>query len=88
MAQSSLEKRVGALEQKLAQLAEKLEPVPAKPWWHQVKGIMTDDAILDEAMRLGREYRESLRPGSVKQGGIKKNGHSRHRPGNAARSSV
>jgi hypothetical protein len=85
MAQSSLEKRVTALELQLAQLNEKLAPSPTLPWWRQIAGTLTDDAALDEAMRLGREYRESLRPNAKRtKGGVKKNGNTRHRPGNSA----
>lgn len=34
----------------------------AKPWWGHVVGAFADDPDFEEAMRLGREYRESLRP--------------------------
>jgi hypothetical protein len=29
------------------------------PWWEQRMGVFADDPIYDEAMRLGREYRQS-----------------------------
>ena len=29
------------------------------PWWKQHLGIFADDLAHEEAMRLGREYRES-----------------------------
>ena len=35
---------------------------PQKPWWEEIWGRFKDDPEYEEAMRLGREYRESLRP--------------------------
>ena len=86
MSQANIEKRLVVLEAQVASLAAKVNGEPAKPWWHRVAGVMTDDATFDEAMRLGREYRESLRPGAKKKGGAKKNGHSRHRSSKSAHS--
>jgi hypothetical protein len=81
---ASLETRVAVLEQQMILLKQSV--VPAKePWWRRVTGILTDDATLDEAMRLGREYRESLRPGGKRQKGrVKKHGHTRYRSGDSA----
>jgi hypothetical protein len=68
MAALELELRVAALEAQVAQLTQKLlqKPeelnMPAKPWWQEVYGTFADDPLHEEAMRLGREYRESLRP--------------------------
>jgi len=61
---SELESRVTALELKVAQLQRQLEAVTpdGKPWWVHVVGAFADDPAFEEAMRLGREYRESLRP--------------------------
>ncbi|ACK65659.1 conserved hypothetical protein [Rippkaea orientalis PCC 8801] len=39
----------------------------SKPWWEQIVGTFADDSVYDEAMKLGREYRESLRPNSSDQ---------------------
>lgn len=36
-----------------------LENKTEVPWWEQRAGTFADDPIYDEAMRLGREYRES-----------------------------
>lgn len=58
----TLEKRVASLESELAQLKKSLEPQKAKPWWEQIAGKFANDPVYDEAVRLGREYRESLRP--------------------------
>ena len=57
-----LEKRVAILESDLAQLRKSLAPHKAKPWWEQIAGKFANDPVYDHAMRLGREYRESLRP--------------------------
>jgi hypothetical protein len=88
-ATTNLEKRVRALEGELAKLKEHLATSLAAPlpWYRQIYGSFANDPAHKEAMRLGREYRESLRPGrkqaktakrsssSSSRGG---NGHSRH----------
>ena len=62
MATTSLEERVAALEAEMARLKQQLQPEPKKPWWQERIGAFANDPMYDEAMRLGREYRESLRP--------------------------
>jgi hypothetical protein len=64
-----LESRVTALEVKVAQLQRQLEAATPddKPWWEHVVGAFADDPDFEEAMRLGREYRESLRPRASKR---------------------
>jgi hypothetical protein len=59
-----LEARVAVLEAKVEQLQRKLkaDDPNTKPWWEDVVGAFADDPAFEEAMRLGREYRESLRP--------------------------
>jgi hypothetical protein len=62
MAITSLEERLTAVEKDLAQLKQKLEndkPLTAVPWWQQISGTFRDDPMFDEAMRLGREWRNS-----------------------------
>lgn len=68
MATLSLEERVAALESEVARLKQERanEARPKKPWWEQIRGTFKDDPIYEEVMRLGREYRQSLRPKSVK----------------------
>ena len=65
MATASLEERAAELEAKLEKLQQKhgvAAPSDTRPWWEQIRGTFKDDPAYDEAMRLGREYREALRP--------------------------
>ncbi len=64
MAVQEIELRVAALEAEVARLKEQLEKVaPSKgDWLDEIYGAFANDPDFEEAMRLGREYRESLRP--------------------------
>lgn len=64
MAGTSVEERLSTLEQELAQLKQLLEEEKPQtlPWWEQRFGAFANSEGYKEAMRLGREYRESLRP--------------------------
>ncbi|HEY3324534.1 MAG TPA: hypothetical protein VGP72_29045 [Planctomycetota bacterium] len=64
MTNAALEKRIAALEAEVAALKARSggEKQDQRPWWRAVAGIFEDDPAFEEAMRLGREYRESLRP--------------------------
>jgi hypothetical protein len=59
-----LESRVATLEAKVERLQRESQGVvpDGLPWWEQVVGAFADDPAFEEAMRLGREYRESQRP--------------------------
>ena len=60
-----LKNRVEALEAEVALLKAKLERGPStKPWWEQIWGSFAGDPAFQEAMRLGRQYREAQRPKS------------------------
>ncbi|NJL86094.1 MAG: hypothetical protein HC886_09105 [Leptolyngbyaceae cyanobacterium SM1_1_3] len=37
----------------------------ASPWWNQIAGTFADNSAYDESIRLGREYRGSLRGSGV-----------------------
>lgn len=64
MAVPEIETRVTALEAELARLKERVEKaVPTRgDWLDDIYGAFANDPDFEEAMRLGREYRESLRP--------------------------
>jgi len=58
-----LKDRVAALEIEVARLKEIVSNSKDKtPWWKKIAGTFAGDPAFPEAMRLGREYRESLRP--------------------------
>ncbi|HRH44287.1 MAG TPA: hypothetical protein PKY82_21820 [Pyrinomonadaceae bacterium] len=62
MTNTELENRIAVLEAEVALLKNKIEKKDDKadiPWWKQRIGIFADDPAHEEAMRLGREYRES-----------------------------
>ena len=60
---TELEKRVAALEEELAKLKSKLEGSDAsKPWWERIAGTFQNDPVYEQAMKLGQEYRRSLKP--------------------------
>jgi len=63
MTSARLEQRVAALEAAVAKLENTLEErEPSKPWWEQIAGTFENDPIYEHAMRLGQQYRQSLRP--------------------------
>jgi hypothetical protein len=65
MTTPTLEERVATLEAEVERLKQRLAddgPQDTVPWWKRIAGRYKDDPHCDEAMRLGREYRESLRP--------------------------
>ena len=61
MANLELEKRVAALEAKVAQLVgEKPEPLAAShAWFNKVFGIFAEDPEFDSAVRAGQEWRKT-----------------------------
>jgi uncharacterized small protein (DUF1192 family) len=68
MPSARLEQRVAALEAEVAKLKSKLEEREASPpWWEQIVGTFQHDPIYDHAMRLGQQYRQSLRPKSPRR---------------------
>lgn len=83
MAAAQLELRVATLEAEMAQVKERLENPPNSQgdWLDDIFGAFDNDPIYEEAMRLGREYRESLRPKPRKKvaGKIEKKSMSRRK---------
>jgi hypothetical protein len=61
-----LEERIAYLEAEVARLKTKIENgSSSRPWWEKIIGTFADDSAYEEAMRLGHEYRDSLRPSPV-----------------------
>jgi hypothetical protein len=59
----TVEERREALEVEVTRLKLDIPAgIAAKPWWEEIRGRFKDDAAYEEAMRYGREYRESLKP--------------------------
>ena len=65
IAPQKLEERVAILEAEVARLKNKLDKNANTPWWEKIHGTFANDPVYDEAMKLGREYRESLRSNSL-----------------------
>jgi hypothetical protein len=63
----NLEQRVAALEKQLALLQQQNAGASVgRAWLGDLYGKFTGDAIFEQAMKLGRKYRRSLRPSSRK----------------------
>ncbi len=64
MTKAQLERLVYVLEGQIARLKAELEALrgPEVPWWQKISGSFANDPAFEEAMRLGREWRESFRP--------------------------
>ena len=57
------EQRVRDLETEVGKVTSKCDELDTfQPWWEPIVGTFEDDPIYDEAMKLGRHYRQSLRP--------------------------
>jgi hypothetical protein len=68
MMPEKLEERLALLENEVARLKSKVESnsSPA-PWWEKITGTFADNSAYDEAMKLGREYRNSSGSNSVEK---------------------
>jgi hypothetical protein len=65
---SHLEQRVAALEAEVTKLKSQMEAMQTTQlWWEEIVGTFQHDPIYEEAMRLGRQYRQSLRPRKLTQ---------------------
>jgi hypothetical protein len=65
MTVSQLAQRLTVLEKAFEQLKAQVDRScsPARRWWLEDAGRFADDPVFDEIVRLGQEYRKSLRPG-------------------------
>ncbi len=60
MTTAELETRIKNLEHEMALLKLRVgQSAPTAAWWDNIAGTFKDDAAHAEAMRLGREYRQS-----------------------------
>ena len=58
-----MERRVAALEQRVAGLQRRQESNPnGRAWLDDLYGRFAGDPVFEQAMKLGRKYRQSLRP--------------------------
>ena len=64
MAMGHIEERVAALEAEIIRLKERLDrgQTSQRPWWEEIAGGFANDPIFEQAMKLGEQYRCSLRP--------------------------
>jgi hypothetical protein len=72
---AEITERLRALEQAVEELKSQVKRSAGmdRRWWIEDAGRFADDPVFNEIVRLGREYRESLRPGRRKP---KKRGRS------------
>ena len=64
MTSAQLERRLLALERAVKKLKEQQQRFAKQRqnWWLENAGRFANDPIFDEIVRLGKEYRQSLRP--------------------------
>lgn len=61
--ESSFSERIARLEAQVSRLSQQEAAATADAaWWKRIVGVFQDDPEFEAAMRLGRAYRESLRP--------------------------
>ena len=66
MSTPKLEERVAQLETEVAHL-KSLFPtsaVTSNPWWKKITGTFANSTAFEEAMQLGKQYRQSLQQDS------------------------
>lgn len=63
MSPRTLENRLAALENEVARLRSRVETEAGKPWWERIAGTFANDAVYARAMKLGQQYRRSLKSG-------------------------
>ncbi len=73
MSATTVENRLALLEAEVASLKSRLKD--ERPWWQEWAGAFLNDPYFEEAMKLGRKWRESQNPQPKKNRG-KKHGSS------------
>jgi hypothetical protein len=65
MTTAEMEQRLLNLEQAVEQLRTHVSRSsdPRRRWWLEDAGRFANDPVFDEIVRLGKEYRQSLKPG-------------------------
>jgi hypothetical protein len=60
MSPSKVEERLSKLEAEVVQLKLSLlsSTNAIKPWWENIVGVFADDPSFEEAIAIGREYRQ------------------------------
>jgi len=73
MTLAELASRVEALEKTVEALkSSAVHPPISGRWWVEYAGRFESDPLFEEAVRLGREYRESQKPAKKSKSGRKK----------------
>jgi hypothetical protein len=77
MASANVEQRLSALEQEVAELKRQLaaRPSPTDRWWERISGAFARDDAFQEAMRLGRQWRERENARSLRKAKRKTRGN-------------
>ena len=77
MTKAQRERRIQALQEQVARLKAMVEEIQGPAEWHKLIGLHADaPEAFEEAMRLGREWRESFRPKPRRRKSKASDGHS------------
>lgn len=77
MTKAQRERRIQALQEQVARLKAMVEEIQGPQEWHKLIGLHADaPEAFEEAMRLGREWRESFRPKPRRRKSKASDGHS------------
>lgn len=60
MSDTRTEQRLSELEKELATLRKQVESLTSQaPWWERIAGTFAGDRAYKQAMKLGKQYRDS-----------------------------